>query len=204
MKTCVVEDIKKEEFTSCTSARRMEEPQGYIDEQALVERLKNGDEYAVNQIVEKYKNPLFAFILRIVDNHALAEDIFQETWLSMIRHIRGFRGDSLFSTWLFQIALNQSRNALKKVKRRDFVPLEYVESVADEPIVNAEEILKAEQVRALITGLPIKMREVIVLRFYHDLSEKEISGIVGAPVGTVKSRLHRASGILRKKIEAGY
>ena len=203
MQTCVVEDIEKEEFTSYPGARQMEKSEGYVDELALVQRLKNGDEYAVNQIVEKYKNPLFAFILRIVDNHALAEDIFQETWIRMIRHIKGFRGDSLFSTWLFQIALNQSRNALKKIKRREFVPLEYAESVADEPGVDAGDILQAEQIRALIAGLSIKMREVIVLRYYHDLSEKEISGIVGAPLGTVKSRLHRASGILRKKIEFG-
>ena len=181
---------------------RMAVPQSGIQTQdrILVERLKEGEPGAIDEIVEKYKRPLFAFILRMIDNHATAEDIFQETWLRVIRHIRGFRGDSRFSTWLFQIALNLCRNAIRKKSRR-FVPLEEAESIAVEPRVDAERIFEAERVRKVVASLPRKMREVIVLRYYHDLSEMEISEIVGSPVGTIKSRIYRAHIIIRQKME---
>ncbi len=166
----------------------------------LVERLKEGESDAVDEIVEKYKRPLFAFILRMINNHATAEDIFQETWLRVIRYVKDFRGDAQFSTWLFQIALNLCRNTMRKKSYR-FVSLDEAETIVVDPGVDDRRILETERVRKVVTGLSPKMREVIVLRYYHDLNEREISEIVGSPVGTVKSRLHRAQIIIRRKME---
>jgi len=81
------------------------------------------------------------------------------------------------------------------------VPIEEAADLAEDPEVDAVKILQAQKVRKLVTSLPIKMREMIVLRYYHDLSDIEIAEITGHPVGTVKSRLHRATLILRNKIE---
>ena len=171
-----------------------------MEENVLICRLREGDYEAIDEIVEKYKNPLFAFILRIINNHETAEDIFQETWLRVIRYIHGFRSESKFSTWLFQIALNLCRDSERKKKRWLSVPIEdHEDSFICEPEINPARIFEAHQVRKIVSELPAKMREVIILRYFHDLNDQEISEIVGCPVGTVKSRLYRASEILRNK-----
>lgn len=168
-------------------------------EHAFVERLKAGDPGIIDDVVEQYKEPLFAFIVRIVNNYDAAEDIFQETWLRVIKHISSFRGDSKFSTWLFQIARNVYRDAMRKKKDLCFISIDEVVELTCEPGVDAVNIIEMEHVRNIVAGLPIKMKEVIVLRYYHDLNINEISGILGCSAGTVKSRIFRASGIIRKK-----
>ncbi len=168
---------------------------------ALVERLKQGEPGAIDEAVRTYRKPLYSFIVRMVENRETADDVFQETWLRVIRHIGSFRGDSRFTTWLFQIALNQCRNVLRKQSRRSFVPIEDVsQSLAVEPEVDADRILDATRVKKMLASLPVKMREVLILRYYHDKSEQEIAEIIGAPVGTVKSRIHRATSMLRDKM----
>jgi RNA polymerase sigma-70 factor (ECF subfamily) len=171
------------------------------DESLLVERLKQGDPDAVNEVVDRYQKQLYCFILRLVGDQTTAEDIFQDTWLRVIRSIGYFRGEARFSTWLFQIALNLCRNLARQKSRRSFVPIEEAADLAEDPKVDAVKILQAQKVRKLVTSLPVKMREMIVLRYYHDFSDIEIAEITGHPVGTVKSRLHRATLILRNKIE---
>jgi RNA polymerase sigma-70 factor, ECF subfamily len=172
------------------------------EESALVIRLQQGEPGAIDEVVRIYQKPLFGFILRMIENRAAAEDIFQETWVKVIRHIGSFRGDAKFSTWLFQIALNQSRNAMRKQSRRSFVSLEDTEEIPVEPGVDADRIVIAGQVKKFLASLPVKMREVLVLRYYHDKTEQEIAVVIGAPLGTVKSRLHRATNMLRDKMES--
>ena len=171
------------------------------DDAALVERLKNGDSQAYDELVRQYDKQLFAFIIRFVNDYDLAEDIFQETWIKVIRAIKGFRGDSKLSSWLFQIALNQSRDSLRKKGRHTHVSLDGNEAleVPSPPNVSAEKIHTKEEVKRIVASLPDKMREVIVLKYYHDLNDAEISEIAGCPEGTVKSRLHRAAKIIRSK-----
>ena len=85
-----------------------------MEEQLLIERVKAGDTRAVDILVNHYKTPLFTFILRMTSNYETTEDLFQETWIRVIRSIRRFRGEAKFSTWLFQIAVNQVRDELRK------------------------------------------------------------------------------------------
>ena len=169
-----------------------------MQEQALIKRLREGDPGAVDDLVDEYKKPVFAFILRLVNDHYLAEDLFQETWIKVIRYIKSFRGDSKLSTWLFQIALNQCRDTMRK-KKYIHVPLEEAENIAGSTTPDAEHIFVADEVRKIVAELPLKMKEVVVLKYFHDLHDKEISQITGIPSGTVNSRLHRASDIMRKK-----
>lgn len=175
---------------------------GFGDESALILELKQGNPEAVNQIVERYSKPLFAFIMRMVDDQATAEDIFQDTWVRVVRNIGSFRGDSKFSTWLFQIALNLCRNLMRSRARRSFVGIEEVSDLSEDPEVDGMKILQAQKVRMLVASLPSKMREVIVLRYYHEKTDVEIAEVTGLPPGTVKSRLHRATELLRSKIES--
>ena len=173
-----------------------------MEEHILIGRIKDGDPKAVDEIVEKYKGPLFAFILRMISDHDDTEDIFQETWLRVIRYIHNFRGDSKFSTWLFQIALNLVRDAERKKKHWFYVPIEnYEDTLSIAPDIDPFRMLKAQQVRKVVDALPVKLREVIVLRYFHDMSDQEISEIAGCPVGTVKSRFYKASKVFRKKWE---
>lgn len=170
------------------------------DELALVDRLQAGDPGAVDEVVDAYSRPLFAFILRTVDDHAAAEDIYQETWIRVVRHIGGFRREARFSTWLFQIALNLCRSAMRRGMNREHVSLEDAPELVQDPDVDAGSILRAGQVRKIVAGLPEKMREVVILRYFHDKSEQEIAEILDCPLGTVKSRLHRAVIFLRQKM----
>ena len=173
-----------------------------MEEHVLIKRLKEGDPVAIDEIVEKYKRQLFAFILRMVNNNAEAEDLFQETWLRVIRNVYNFRGDSKFSTWLFQIAVNLCRDAKSKRSCCIHVPIEdYEEVLSCEQDFDVMRTYKAGQVRKIVASLPEKMREVIVLRYFHDLSYAEIAEIAGCPLGTVKSRFYHASEIIREKWE---
>ncbi|MFC1538185.1 RNA polymerase sigma factor [Candidatus Latescibacterota bacterium] len=171
-------------------------------EKILIERMQAGDHRAVDEIFERYKRPLFGFIVRIINDHDTAEDVFQETFIKMVRYIGKFKGNSKFSTWLFQIALNQSRDTLRKGKNKTFVPIEdHEQTLSVEPMTDPYRIMKSQRVRAIVESLPDKMKETVILRYYHDMDEHEIAEIVGCPAGTVKSRLFRAAGIIRKKWE---
>jgi len=173
-----------------------------MEDQELIRRLKEGDPKAIDDIVETYKGPLFAFLLRMTGNITTTEDLFQETWLRVMRYIHNFRGDSKFTTWLFQIALNLCRDAERKKKRWFFEPIEnHTNSLSCKPDIDPIRIIKAQKVRKIVNELQSKMLEVVILRYFHELSDHEIAKIVGCPEGTVKSRLYRASEILRKKWE---
>ncbi len=141
------------------------------EEQELVERLKADDPGAIDEIVEKYKRQLFAFILRMIGNHETAEDIFQETWIRVVRSIKRFRGDSKFSTWLFQIAANLCRDSIRQSKKGVLVPLEEADYLTCDPGIDPYRIMEAKQVRQIVEELPVKMREVIVLRYFHDMND---------------------------------
>ena len=175
---------------------------GFEEESALILELKQNNPEVVDQVVERFSKPLFAFIMRMIDDQATAEDIFQDTWIRVIRNIGTFRGDCRFSTWLFQIALNLCRNQMRRKARRSFVGIEEASNLADDPEVDGMKILQAQKVRRLVASLPPKMREVIVLRYYHNKTDVEIAEVTGLPPGTVKSRIHRATELLRSKIES--
>ena len=135
----------------------------------------------------------------MVNNYDVAEDIFQETWIRVIRHISSFRGDAKFSTWLFQIARNVYRDSMRKKRGLFYISIEETEELTSESTVDITNINEMEYVRKIVAGLPVKMKEVIVLRYYHDLKIKEISEVLGCSPGTVKSRIFNALKIIRKK-----
>ena len=170
-----------------------------MEEQLLVERVKAGDTRAVDTLVNHYKAPLFAFILRMTGNYETTEDLFQETWIRVIRAIHRFRGDSKFSTWLFQIAVNQVRDQLRKTKGKTYVPIdEMTETLSCSPDIDPYQLMKAKRVREMVDALPHKMREAVTLKYFHDFTDSEIAEIIGRPEGTVKSRLYKAAQLLKK------
>ncbi len=166
--------------------------------------MQAGDPAVIDDIVDQYKDSLFAFIVRMVNDYQQAEDIFQETWIRVIRHIGSFRGDAKFSTWLFQIARNVYRDSLRKKRGYFHVPIEETAELLSEPAMDLSDKGESEYVRKLVARLPVKMREAVVLRYYHDMNIREISQVLGCSEGTVKSRIFNAIKTIRKKIKLLY
>ena len=172
----------------------------------LMGRVARGDTEAFAVLYRRYERPLFGFLFRLAGARPLAEDLLQETftrvWLAAASYDPG-RG--ALRPWLYRVALNLARSELaRKAYRVRHVSLETGVSLPSEGEGDvAEQIDAATRARAVaeaVAALPDFMREVVVLRCYQQLSLAEIAEITGAPVGTLKSRFHRAVTALRTRL----
>ncbi len=154
-------------------------------DEELIGAVAGGDQLALRELLRRYERPLSHFIFRYTAGRDV-EDLHQETWLRAVRAARRFDPGKRFSTWLFQIAVNLCRDWHRRAPP---VPMEPADSVGATQLDRAE--AKVDAVR-LLTRLPTPQREVLILRYFHDLTESEIAAILGCPPGTVKSRLHHA------------
>ena len=152
-------------------------------------QLAAGDEDALAELLRRYDRPLSHFIYRNTGGRDV-EDLFQETWLRVVRAAPRFDTSRRFSTWLFQIAVNLCRDWHRRAQRERLASGELVES----GLSGGQEASVGERVDAalLLERLPALQREVLILRYYHDLSERQMAEILDCPAGTVKSRLHNA------------
>ncbi len=155
-------------------------------DEALVGRVADGDEMALQILLRRYERPLSSFIYRHTGGRDV-EDLYQETWLRVVRHAKRFDRARRFSTWLFQIAVNLCRDW----HRHQPPPAQPVPE-AGEPSGELGRIEAGLDARRLLAVLPEAQREVLLLRYYHDLSEEQVAEILDCPRGTVKSRLHSA------------
>jgi RNA polymerase sigma-70 factor (ECF subfamily) len=166
------------------------------DEELMV-RVQAGDEGALAALMDRYQGPLYGFLNRRVGD-AAADDLFQESWLRVVRARDRFDPRRRFSTWIFQIANNLCRDR----GRRRAVEARHLESLAQsqrhEPARAAPPPVELRlDMRRRLDALPDRLREVLVLRYYQQLPERDIAEILGIPRGTVKSRLHAAVKALR-------
>ena len=182
----------------------------------LLTKCARGDEKAYQELVARLEKPLINFIYRYVGERNLSEDIFQETFVRVLRNLADFRPEASLGTWIFTIARNLCLDHLKARKRHREVSLEAPASDKEGRVIEFKEVLrgkgetplrnveraelKADAVRALRELSPAK-REALVLRLYSELPYQEISRVVGAPVGTVKFRVHEALRDLSKLME---
>jgi RNA polymerase sigma-70 factor (ECF subfamily) len=154
-------------------------------DEALVARVARGDEQALAELLRRWERPLAHFLHRRTDGRDV-EDIYQEVWLRVVRAAERFDRDRRFSTWLFQIALNRCRDWQR---RRPAEPSD----AAPEGRAAAADVADAGiDVERLLARLPEPQRDVVALRYLHDLSEDEVATLLDIPKGTVKSRLHHA------------
>ena len=169
----------------------------------LVQRLKDGDRSAFDQIYEKYHRMLYHTALLIIGNRQDAEDALQETFVSCYLHIRDLRNEESLKSWLFQIMARNARKAGKKASKEtpdDEILRRIDEKAADasgENLDYLEDAIRRVTFEEYISSLDYKHREVITLFYYDELSIKEIAEILGCFEGTVKSRLHTAKKQLR-------
>jgi RNA polymerase sigma-70 factor, ECF subfamily len=185
------------------------------DEERLIERLRQRDEAAFNQLVRLHQAAVFRQLLRVVGDPAEAEDLAQEVFVTVFKAIETFRGDSRLATWIHRIAQNHARNRLKyhgRHKRRGDAPLEESteESVAvpetGSRLPRPDHEVEAQQaevhIRLAINELDPEQRTLIVLRDLENMTYEEIQEQTGLPSGTVKSRLHRARVALQERFRA--
>ncbi len=176
------------------------------DEQ-LMARVRGGEVEAFDALFERYRRRLFGFLFRRCDETAAAEDLFQETWIRVIRARNRFDPRRRFSTWLFQIANNLCRDRVRRltvdIRKREALH-EQAQARSESATASSPELSVAlpADLRESLAALPDRLREVLVLRYYHDLSEGEIAEIVGVPRGTVKRLLHAAVKTLRAGVQS--
>jgi RNA polymerase sigma factor (sigma-70 family) len=173
---------------------------GPTDEQ-LIARFQQGDAYAYDLLVKRYRDPLMNFIFRFLGNRIEAEDILQETFLRLYKNKHYYKEIAKFSTWIYTIAGNLAKTELRKRKRRNifsihnFMSTEKDYELPDKGITPdkyANSAITDKEIQKAIGKLSPKFKQVILLRDVQGFSYEEIAQIVNIPLGTVKSRVNRA------------
>jgi len=160
-----------------------------------------GDERALGSLVERHGARIHAHLTRLAGNVADADDLLQETWVRVARGARSYETGRPVRPWLFGIASNLARD----LHRRRAVRIRAARaSVAPERQPPAVRPLEQLALRERVARLPDRFREVVLLRFYEELSEAEMAEALGVPRGTVKSRLHGAIRELKRGWEEGH
>lgn len=173
------------------------------DEAFLVERMKNGDRSAFDQIYERYQNRILRMAYLIVGNISDSEDIAQETFIKCFLHCAELKDSAGFKSWLFQILTRTAWNYAKKKSRE--LPDEEIEKKAERSngITILDHILASEQSSEIISAIrtmDMKYRLVLVYYYYNQMSTKEIANVCRCFEGTVKSRLFTARRILKEML----
>ena len=201
------------ELESCFVRKRQEAKAALNIESAVIERCKQGDLSAFDDLVRRYEKQVYNFAYRMTGNYDDANDIASEAFVKIYNAINSFRGDANFSTWLFRIVTNLYLDERKRSKAHYNVPLdEYIDleesSVARQiedsspgPLAIVESRECAQALDRAINALPDYQRVMVVLYHNQGQSYEEISEIMGLPIGTVKSRLNRARLALKEKLE---
>ena len=170
------------------------------DQEHIIARARRGDADAFEQLVEAYRNQVFRLALRMCGNEADADEVAQEAFLSAWKGLPNFRGESRFSTWLYQLTTHAAIDLLRREKRQ--AAAEDIDGItaaddAPSPQQQAERAETRREVRAALMQLPEEYRQVLLLRFMQELSYEEIGQALKLPAGTVKSRLNRAKAQLK-------
>ncbi len=183
----------------------------------LLRRCARGDGAAYQQLVERLEKPLINFLLRFTGERAAAEDLFQETFVRVIRTLGEFKPEASLSTWVYTIARNLALDHLKAKRRHRETPLDaeasrdggkviyfkdVLRSGTPEPADRAEAFDEERRATAALAHLSPLKREALVLRLYSGLPYDEIARLQGSPVGTVKFRIHEAFQDLAKILGA--
>lgn len=163
----------------------------------LVLRCRRGDAQAFRELVGTFERRLFYYLRRLTDDEEEAWDLIQQTWLKVLRGIHSLRDPRRFKSWLYSIARRTAADRIRSLAvdraRQDESNLEEIPDENPGP----EDFENAGLVHYGLGKLPLEQREILTLFFLEEFSLAEISDILKLPVGTVKSRLHRARNSLR-------
>ncbi len=176
---------------------------------AIARGLKRQDPELLDQLIETYQHRLMRYLMFLTGKREVAEDLFQETWIRVLRRGAQYNGEARFDTWIFTIA----RNLMIDLSRKrvmasldemreggdDERPFEIVED-GPSPLEQFQGRENAAEVAAVILKLDPSYREVLTLRFHEEMSLEEIATVTRAPLSTVKSRLYRGLAALKPEL----
>jgi len=180
------------------------------EDRLLIQRCLQGHVEAFGELVRRYQDRLYNAIFRFLGNADDARDVVQEAFLSAFRGLKKFRGGSQFFTWLYRIAVNHALDWKRRGKTlralseagtatRHNEPAD--PSVLASPDWHLQRLEEDERVQQALARLPNEYRLVLILRDVDELSYEEIAEVLDIPIGTVRSRLHRARLELRRLLE---
>jgi len=178
-----------------------------VDERALVESVLNGDIRAFEEIVDKYKNKLYSFLVKMTLSRHDAEEILQEVFIRVYNNLDKYDDRWMFSTWIYRIAVNTCRSFIKKEKRHAAIPIhnelgEQENNGAGNPEENFEMAERRREIILLIQELNEKQRIPLILKYVKGFSYFEIGRIMGISEGAAKMKVSRArENILKRYIE---
>lgn len=188
-----------------------------MNDNGIIEKLKQGNESAFKELVETYRNMVVNTCFGLLHNTEDAEDVAQDVFIEVFRSVASFRADSKISTWLYRIAVNRSLNFIRDNKKRRWFQsfddvmeskkealnqLNYQSS--DDPESEMENSQRALLLHEAIDSLPENQRVAFTLNKYEDLAYKEISEVMNLSVSSVESLIHRAKKNLQKKLYKCY
>jgi len=204
--------LDKIEIAGAEVSKTIVPPENLSDHQ-LIEAAKNGDETAFAEIVGRYRNPITNYLYRFLNDYEEAVDLAQETFIRVYFAMERYHTEYAFSTYIYRIATNLAISEIRKRKRRKLISMTGLfrfdnEDAQDfnppdeKPLPDAD-LLGDEQSRTIakaIGTLPEKYRAPIILRDVEGKSYDEVAEILKLGLGTTKSRISRARGLLKEKL----
>jgi RNA polymerase sigma-70 factor, ECF subfamily len=173
----------------------------------VIARFMDGDEDAFREVINHYKNGLYAFLKRFLNHHDQVEDVFQETFLQLYNSRSSFDPTKNLRPWLFTIAANKAKDALRKQQRTAAIPIGSITGPEEISFGDALDIITSHDkmpldelaqdetamlVRQIISEMPENLREILILSYFNQFSYKQMAQMLSIPIGTIKSRLHTA------------
>jgi len=183
-----------------------------LSDEDLMGRVAEGEERAFTEIVRRYQGRVTNLVSRVLNDREASEDLAQEVFVRVFVHRRNYRRGSKFSTWLFTIAANLAKNEIRRrVRRKNWFSLDALQEMLGDstihladPTEGKEQSLQREQLQQAvgraIAAVPEKYRLALVLRDIEGFAYEEIGVMLSIPGGTVRSRINRARGILKRKL----
>jgi RNA polymerase sigma-70 factor (ECF subfamily) len=174
-------------------------------------RLREGDDLALNEIMDRWKGRLTGYLIRLTGSEAIAVDLAEETFVRVYQNRFRYRPSGAFSTWLFAIASNLARQHLRWRLRHPTISvdapagasgsmLESVQAADPDPRARLDRAERAEAVRRAIGELAPDLREALILFTYEEMSYEQIAAIQRCSSKAVETRLYRARAVLRRKL----
>ena len=187
-----------------------------LADEVLLEQFRNGCELSLAEIISRYETKIYNLALRFTRNAEDAEEVFQDVFVTVFRKAEGFEGKSKFSSWLYRVTVNASFMKLRKKKQDQSFNMDDMTLVIERPVQDliegedesAEDITLNTELRIRledsISKLPDEYRLVFLLRDIDGMPNREVAAILGISIPAVKSRLHRARLMLRRKLNRYY
>lgn len=180
-------------------------PLAHIDDQECVTRAQRGEGKAFSELVARYQDRVFRFLLRLTRSRDDAMDLTQDTFMRAYQSLERWQPNALFRTWLFRIARNAAFDRMRRELAVEFVELDEDVDTPD-PSPDPEAIaVTAQRIRLLeaaLERLPVEHREIILLREIEEMSYEDIAQVLDLRIGTVKSRIARARAALLDKMQS--